>query len=95
MKLLPPHQLQAVLDQTREYKQAKQLLSLDWDEEPNMLYHQQVEPPVVILARALQETGLIKGRVALDDYRSVSQLVGRHAQWFSANAKRELLKPFE
>lgn len=95
MALLPPHQLQHVLDHDREYRQACKLLQLDWDEEPNMLYHQRVEPSVVRLARALQTTGLIAGRVDLSDYRSVSQMVGQHSRWFSPNAKNELLKPFE
>ncbi|MCI5812960.1 MAG: hypothetical protein SO061_06550 [Limosilactobacillus coleohominis] len=95
MKLIPPHQLQKILDNDLEYQQAKKLLWLNWDEDPNMLYHQMIEPDVVALARSLQSTGLINGRVNLADYRSVSQLVGQHDHWFSSNAKKELLKPFE
>lgn len=95
MKLLLPDQLQKILDNDLEYQQAKRLLWLNWDEDPNMLYHQMVEPPVVELARALQSAGLMHGRVDLFNYRAVSQLVGQHDHWFSLNAKRELLRPFE
>lgn len=95
MSLLSPHDLELVLTNRPEYQDAKQLLWLDWDEDPNQLYHHQVAPAVVRLARALQHTGLIQGRVNLTDYRAVSQLVGMHALWFSNGAKAELLKPFE
>lgn len=94
MKLLPPQYLQHVLNNDQEYQQAQKLLSMDWNEEPNALYHQQAEPSVVQLARSLQSTGLVKGRVDLSDYQSVSKLVGQHDRWFSPNAKRELLRPF-
>ena len=57
MKLIPPHQLQKILDNDLEYQQAKKLLWLNWDEDPNMLYHQMIEPDVVSLARSLQSTG--------------------------------------
>ncbi|WP_251545858.1 hypothetical protein [Limosilactobacillus caecicola] len=95
MKLLPPQELQMVLDQSPEYRQARKLLRLDIDEDPNRLYHQPVNALTVRLARTLQTSNLIQGRVDLSDYRSVSQLVGQHDRWFSGDAKRELLKPFE
>ena len=47
------------------------------------------------MARALQQSDLIQGRIKLDNYQAVSQLVGMHDRWFSAAAKRELLRPFE
>jgi hypothetical protein len=95
MNLLPPHDLQLVLENSQEYQQAKKLLWLDWDEEPNQLYHNPVTPTVVHLARMLQQAGLVRGRVDLANYREVGQMVGQHPRWFSATAKNELLKPFE
>lgn len=95
MKLLPPHYLQLVMENATEHQMAKKLLYLDWDEEPNRLYLNQVTPEVVQFARALQETGLIRGRVDLGDYQSVSRLVGMHERWFSQDARYELLQRFE
>lgn len=95
MKLLRPAELQLALDNSQEFQQAKKLLWLNWDEDPNSLYHHPVEPNVVRLARSLQAAGMITGRVHLDNYREVSQMIGHHDRWFSSRAKQELLAPFE
>ena len=91
MTLLAPRYLQMVMENDIEYRQAKKLLWLDWDEEPNQLYQNPVTTSVVQMARALQQSDLIQGRIKLDNY----QAVGMHDRWFSAAAKRELLRPFE
>ena len=95
MTLLAPRYLQMVMENDIEYRQAKKLLWLDWDEEPNQLYQNPVTTSVVQMALALQQSDLIQGRIKLDNYQAVSQLVGMHDRWFSAAAKRELLRPFE
>ncbi|EEU29682.1 hypothetical protein HMPREF0501_01476 [Limosilactobacillus coleohominis 101-4-CHN] len=95
MTLLAPRYLQMVMENDIEYQQAKKLLWLDWDEEPNQLYQNPVTTSVVQMARALQQSDLIQGRIKLDNYQAVSQLVGMHDRWFAAAAKRELLRPFE
>lgn len=95
MKLLPPQILQAAIDNSATFKKAKKLLWLNWDEDPNMLYHNQVEPDIVEMARILQQTGVIKGRVDLSDYRAVSQMLAQHSYWFSQNGKAALLSPFD
>lgn len=95
MKLLKPAELQMALDNSPEFQQAQQLLWLNWDEDPNVLYHNPVEPSVVRLARSLQEAGVVSRQVRLDNYREVSQMIGHHDRWFSARAKQELLAPFD
>ncbi|WP_295728829.1 hypothetical protein [uncultured Limosilactobacillus sp.] len=95
MKLLAPNYLQLAMENTSEYQMAKKLLYLDWPEDPNQLFHNQVTPAIVKFARALQESKLIRGRIDLGDYQAVSQLVGMHDRWFSLEARHELLKRFE
>ena len=56
MTLLAPRYLQMVMENDIEYRQAKKLLWLDWDEEPNQLYQNPVTTSVVQMARALQQS---------------------------------------
>lgn len=95
MKLMQPQELQMALDHDPVFEQARKLLWLDWDEDPNTLYQHPVEPQIVKMARSLQSAGVVSGRVHLDNYRDVSQMIGHHDRWFSARAKQELLSPFE
>lgn len=93
--LLKPEYLIAALADQPEYHRACQLLWLNWPEDVNVLYNKPVEPADIRFARALQNSGLVSGRVHLDNYREVSQLLAQHNHWFSRNAQHELLAPFE
>lgn len=93
--LLKPAYLIAALAKQDSYRRACQLLWLNWPEDVNLLYNKPVEAADIHFARALQESGLVKGRVHLNNYREVSQLLAQHGRWFSRNAQQELLAPFE
>ena len=94
-ELLKPAVMQTVLTHDRRYIRAVGLLNGNWDPDDQPIYRDLLAASDVVLARQLQQATLIHGRVNLTDYQSVSQLLNRHPQWFSAGAQQALLKPFQ
>lgn len=94
-ELLPPEMMAAVLSHNNQYIRAIGLLNEDWDPDDQPIYRNVLEAGDVVFARDLQAVRLVAGRVDLKNYRAVNQLLVRHEQWFSAGARRELLRPFQ
>lgn len=84
-----------ILTHSDTYQHAIKLLHRDWAVEGLSLFHDRLQGSDVQLARLLQSHGLVAGEVDLNSYRAVSELTNQHPQWFSAGARRELLRPFE
>lgn len=93
VKLTAP-QLREILTNGQQYRHAVRLLTEQWEVRSNQFKYERVEPQDVSWARLLQDQQLISGNYDLNDYRSASQLVNRHPEWFSAAGRTALLAPF-
>ena len=93
--ILNPRAMQHVLTHSQEYQRAVGLLNENWDPDDQPIYCNVLEAADVHIARQLQLAGLIGGRVDLNNYRAVNQLIMRHDQWFSPSARQALLAPFQ
>lgn len=94
-QLLKPTVMKAALTHDQAYVRAVGLLNENWDPDGQPIYRNVFEAGDVGVARQLQQSGLITGKVNLADYQAVSQLLVRHPQWFSAGSRQALLKPFQ
>lgn len=95
MDELTPAQMGEILTHGTRYQRAVQLLHEDWNFTKTPIMNELVDAVDISWARLLQDHGLIKGRVNLNDYREASQLVSRYPQWFSAAGRQALLAKFQ
>lgn len=93
-KLIKPEMMQQILTHSQVYYRAIKLLTLNWDLGEQLLFRDQVLPGDVAFARQLQNHQLINGKVNLDNYQEVSQMIARHPAWFTERAQQALLSPF-
>lgn len=93
-KLIKPEMMQQILTHSQGYYRAIRLLNLNWDLGDQILFRDQVLPGDVNFARQLQDHQLINGKVNLNNYQEVSQMISGHPAWFTERAQQALLDPF-
>lgn len=93
--LLQPSYMVAAMKHNQTYQHAAALLKDNWDPNAGGLFREMLRGNDIEMARALQEAGMIKGKWNLADYGQVGDLLSVHAEWFSPDARNELLSFFE